>query len=381
MYSTTLNISKIIIAGPCAAESREQLFAAAKELFDLRINYPVAASGDKEDRHSERSEESQEIANQVRNTEGDFWDFRFFRVGVWKARTNPKDFQGVGKDALVWLQEIKKQFGFKICVEVASAEHVQLCIEHNVDAVWIGARSTVNPFLVQEIADAVQDSSLAVFIKNPINPDLNLWVGAIKRFQNSGIKNIMAIHRGFSVENENVYRNAPCWEIPMALRMKQPNIPILCDISHIAGNVLLQQTVAQTAINHGFDGLMIEVHPNPAQALSDSKQQLLPSQFIHLLENITFPTSNNIADNTLLIQRNLIKNIDIQISKLLNKRMAVVDEIAAIKAKHALPLLQPDQWKKVVEIYDENALEDENYRQFLEEFLLLLHRSSLRRQG
>jgi len=369
--------SKIIVAGPCAAESKEQLFAAAQEIFDLHINYPVSLFP----RHCGLDPQSLEIPRQARNDEGDYFDFQFFRAGVWKARTNPNDFQGIGSDALVWLQEIKKQFGFKVCVEVASAEHVQRCIEHHIDAVWIGARSTVNPFVVQEIADAVQGSALTVFVKNPINPDLNLWIGAIKRFQHAGIKNIMAVHRGFSVEDENVYRNAPCWEIPVALRMKQPHIPILCDISHIAGSVALQQTVAQTAINYDFDGLMMEVHHHPAQALSDSQQQLLPSQFVHLLENIVFPIFNNIADNALFIQRNLIKNIDIQLSKLLSKRMEVVDEIAEIKAKHALPLLQPDQWKKVVEIYEEHALQDENYQQFLEEFLLLLHRSSLRRQG
>ena len=308
------------------------------------------------------------------------FDFRFFRAGVWKPRTNPDDFQGVGNDAWAWLKEVKAQFGFSICVEVASAEHARRCIENHIDAVWIGARSTVNPFLVQEIADAVQHSPLTVFVKNPINPDLNLWIGAIKRFQKAGIEKLMAIHRGFSVENEQVYRNTPCWEIPIALRSKLPQIPILCDISHIAGNVALQQTVAQTAINYGFDGLMAEVHHAPSQALSDSNQQLLPAQLALLLENIIFPSSNNTATNALLIQRNLINNIDIQISKLLSKRMEVVDEIAAIKAKHLLPLLQPEQWKKVVEVYEEYALKDENYRQFLEEFLLLLHKSSLKRQ-
>jgi len=342
-----LNTPKIIIAGPCAAESKEQLFATAKEIYDLRFT---------------------------------IYDLQFFRVGVWKPRTNPNDFQGVGNEALGWLQEIKKQFGFKICVEVASSEHVKLCLKNHIDAVWIGARTTVNPFLVQEIADALKNSSLTVFVKNPVNPDINLWIGAINRFQNAEIKEVMAIHRGFSVENEHVYRNAPCWEIPMALRLKLPEIPMLCDISHIAGNVYLQQIVAQTAINYGFDGLMVEVHHAPEQALSDGKQQLLPSQFAHLLENITFPPSNNEADNALFIQRNFMKNIDIQISKLLSKRMKIVDEIAAIKVQHELPLLQPDQWKKVVDIYEENALKDENYKQFLEEFLLLLHRGSLKRQ-
>jgi len=365
MYAKIPNHPKILIAGPCAAESKEQLFVTAKEIFELRIaNYIKTLH-----------------TTPLPSSPINLFDFQFFRVGIWKPRTNPNDFQGVGSEAFAWLREIKEQFGFKICVEIASAEHARLCLENNIDAVWIGARSTVNPFLVQEIADAVQHSSLTVLVKNPVNPDLNLWVGAIKRFQNVGIKNIMAVHRGFSVENENVYRNAPCWEIPMALRMRQPDTPILCDISHIAGNVSLQQIVAQAAINHGFSGLMAEVHHNPEQALSDKNQQLLPSQFAHLLESITFPSSNNIADDALFIQRSLIKNIDIQLSKLLSKRMEVVDEIAAIKAKHTLPLLQPDQWKKVVEIYEENALNDENYQQFLEEFLLLLHKNSLKRQA
>jgi chorismate mutase len=358
-----LNTPKIIIAGPCAAESREQLFETAKEIFDLHINSQCSPCGDA-----------------LSKKEVGFWDFCFFRAGIWKARTNPNDFQGVGEDAFPWLKEIKEKFGFTICVEVASAEHARCCLENHIDAVWIGARTTVNPFLVQEIADTLQHSSLTVFVKNPINPDLTLWIGAIQRFLNAGIKQVMAVHRGFSIENENVYRNAPCWEIPVALKMKLPNIPLLCDISHIAGNVSLQQIVAQTAINYGFDGLMAEVHHEPQKALSDSKQQLLPAQFSHLLKTIRFPSTNNPADNSLFIQRNLIKNIDIQISSLLCKRMEIVDEIAVIKAKHTLPAVQPDQWKKVVAIYEENALQDDHYKQFLEEFLLLLHKSSLKRQ-
>ncbi|MCL1850338.1 MAG: bifunctional 3-deoxy-7-phosphoheptulonate synthase/chorismate mutase type II [Bacteroidetes bacterium] len=345
-----MNTQKILIAGPCAAESQKQLYKTAKALFEFNTVH------------------------------ANHFDFQYFRCGIWKARTNPGDFQGVGDTAFEWLKEIKEQFGFKICVEVASKEHASLCIRNNTDAIWVGARTTVNPFIVQEIADAVQHSSLTVLVKNPVNPDINLWAGAIRRFQNAGIKSVMAVHRGFSVENENVYRNAPCWEIPVALKMKLPDIPVLCDIAHIAGNVSLQQNVAQTAVNYGFDGLMAEVHYAPEKALSDSKQQLLPSQFAHLLENITLPDAGNLAERELFIQRNLIKNIDIQISKLLSKRMEVVDEIATIKAKHALPVLQPNQWKKVVEIYEENMLKDENYRQFLEEFLLLLHKSSLKRQ-
>jgi chorismate mutase len=345
-----LNTSKILIAGPCAAESRAQLFATAKEINDLQINNL------------------------------DCFDLRFFRCGIWKARTNPNDFQGIGDDAFGWLKEIKETFGLKICVEVASAEHVKRCIENNIDAVWIGARTAVNPFLVQEIADVLQRLSLTVLVKNPVNPDLNLWIGAIQRFKNAGIENVLAIHRGFSIDNENVYRNAPCWEIPIALKMKLPDTLMLCDISHIAGNLSLQQNVAQTALNYGFNGLMTEVHHAPEKALSDSKQQLLPSQFLQLLKTLTLNPSHNPADDALFIQRNLIKNIDIQISKLLSKRMEAVDEIAAIKSKYVLPALQPDQWKKVVAIYEENALTDKNYQQFLDDFLLLLHKSSLKRQ-
>jgi chorismate mutase len=343
--------SKIIIAGPCAVESEEQVFTTAKELFES-----------------------------FSALESDSFDFRFFRCGIWKPRTNPNDFQGIGNNAFSWLPKIKDKFGFKICVEVASAQHVRLCIANNIDAVWIGARTTVNPFIVQEIADAIQHASLTVLVKNPINPDINLWIGAIQRFQNAGIKNVMAIHRGFSIANENVYRYAPCWEIPIALKIKLPDIPILCDISHIAGNLSLQQILAQTAINYGFDGIMAEVHYAPEKALSDSKQQLLPSQFIDLLQTITFSHFDTPADHALFIQRNLMKNIDIQISRLLSERMKIVDKIAAIKAKSALPLLQREQWERVVSIYEENALEDENYRQFLDEFLLLLHKSSLKRQ-
>jgi len=356
-----LNTHRILVAGPCAAESREQLIATAKEIYDL---ISPAGGGLRE-------------WNELRITN---YELRFFRAGVWKPRTNPDDFQGAGSDAFAWLKEIKERFGFCICVEVASAEHVRICLENNVDAIWIGARTTVNPFLVQEIADAVQDSSLTVLVKNPISPDLNLWLGAIQRFQNAGIKNVMAVHRGFSIENENVYRNAPCWEIPVALKMKMPDLELLCDISHIAGNVDMQQSTAQTAMDYGFNGLMVEVHHAPDKALSDSKQQLLPAQFAHLLKTLTFSAAGNFADNALFIQRNLIKSIDIQISKLLSKRMEAVDEIAIIKAKHALPALQPEQWKRVVEVYTENALKDKNYQQFLEEFLLLLHSSALKRQ-
>jgi chorismate mutase len=349
-----LDSSIKLIAGPCAAESKEQLFATAKAIS--------------------------KVVNAYCNASVNNFDFLYFRAGIWKPRTNHTDFQGIGSTAFQWLKEIKQQFGFKICVEVAAAEHARLCIENNIDAVWIGARSTVNPFLVQEIADAIKNSYITILVKNPISPDLNLWIGAINRFQNVGIKNVIAIHRGFSVEYENVFRNSPCWEIPVALRLKLPDIPLLCDIAHIAGDVSLQSIVAQTAINYGFHGLMMEVHHAPEKALSDSKQQLLPSQFAQILETVTFSPNNNLAVPALFVQRNLIKSIDIQISKLLSKRMEVVDEIAAIKAQYHLPLLQPDQWQRVVKFYEEYALDDENYRKFLEEFLLLLHRSSLKRQ-
>lgn len=335
----------ILIAGPCAAESQSQIQTTAQQLFDTQI--PLS----------------------------------YFRAGVWKPRSNPKDFCGAGDDALQWLKEVKEQFHFPVCVEVARGEHVALCIQNGIDAIWIGARTTVNPFLVQEIADALKDQPITVFIKNPITPELKSWIGAIERIADAGVKEIIAIHRGFTIQHESVMRNSPSWEIPIALKTHYPDLKIICDASHITGNADYIPEISQLALDYGFDGLMIEVHHDPQNALSDVEQQITPQQFQHLINTLNFKSSiTTSAENDLMIQRNKIGNIDTQISELLRKRMEVVDEIAQIKVANNLALLQPDQWKKVVEKYQKAALSDPDYQEFIRNFLDLLHQSSLHRQ-
>lgn len=335
----------ILIAGPCAAESESQIQITAQQIFDTQI--PIS----------------------------------YFRAGVWKPRSNPKDFCGAGIDALQWLKAIKTQFQFPICVEVARGEHVELCVQHGIDAIWIGARTTVNPFLVQEIADAIKNHQIKVLIKNPITPELKSWIGAIERISEAGASDIIAIHRGFNVQEESVMRNSPSWEIPIALKTHFPDLKIICDASHITGNVQYIPEISQLALDFGFDGLMLEVHHDPIHALSDADQQITPLQFQQLIHSLNFKSSiSSSIENDLMMHRNKIGNIDTQISELLRKRMEVVDEIAKIKTAHNLALLQPDQWKKVIAKYQKVALSDPDYQDFIRSFLDLLHQSSLNRQ-
>lgn len=339
----------ILIVGPCAAENEEQVYNTASQLSTF-LNKETFST-------------------------------LFFRAGAWKPRSEPKSFEGVGEIALGWLQNVKNKFNLKICTEVALAEHVIACQKFDFDAYWIGARTTVNPFLVEEIAQTIEDKNKIILIKNPISPDLKLWIGAIERFQKAGFTNIIAVHRGFASQSECVYRNAPYWEIPVALRLNFPNLPIICDASHLAGVKNLIENVAQTALNYGFNGLMLEVHENPELALSDAQQQITPQEFKFLLNNLNFKIQNNSeAENKLLVYRNKISAIDAQIANLLAQRMNAVDEITEIKKNNNIPLLQPDQWSKVVEIYNAEKLPDEQFTQFLNRFLTLLHNSSLERQ-
>lgn len=337
--------NSLLIAGPCAAESEYQLFTTAKQIKETQI--PI----------------------------------QFFRAGVWKPRSNPKDFCGAGIQALKWLADIKREFQFPICVEVARGDQVKHCIDYNIDAIWIGARTTVNPFLVQEIADAVKNQNLTVIVKNPITPELKTWIGAIDRIKNANITNIIAVHRGFSIEKEHVLRNNPMWEIPIVLKSHYPDIPILCDASHICGTIDFIPEISQIALDFGFDGLMLEVHYAPKEALSDADQQLTPSRFLQLVQQLNFKsTINTTTEMELLKYRNLIGHIDTQISELLKKRMEIVDEIALIKKNNNIALLQPEQWKSVVQKYVEHSLPDDDYQNFLTQFLDLLHQTSLNRQ-
>lgn len=339
----------IVIAGPCAAESREQLFQTAKGLTES-----LAAKG---------------------------LSLNYFRAGVWKPRSKPGDFSGVGKDALPWLQEIQQLFGIPVCVEVNAPDQLDWCEQHDIKVCWIGARTAVNPFDVQAIADAAKHRDFTFMVKNPMIPDLKLWIGNIERFLNAGITRLMAVHRGCADSNESVYRNNPSWETAIDLKVRYPHIPMLCDPSHIAGQRHYIAQLSQLALDYGFDGLMIESHYQPYAALSDTEQQLTPSDLAEILSKLRFKDAiSSPAEHELRKQRTLIHNIDTQISVLLSKRMEIVDLIAKIKAEHNLPLVQPGQWNKVVQTYRDNSLQDIDYHDFIENFLELLHQSSIKRQ-
>lgn len=339
----------ILIAGPCAAESREQVLQTAADLSSSLVGRNLSLT--------------------------------CFRAGVWKWRSEPSSFCGAGKEALSWLQEVKQQFGFEPCVEVVCAEQVEECLEVGFTTLWIGSRTAVNPYLVQEIAKACQGSPLTILVKNPVIPDLKLWMGEIDRFMKTDVRCVMAVHRGFAERNERVYRNAPCWEIPIELKVRMPEIPILCDPSHIAGDTKYIAQIAQIALDYGYSGLMIETHYNPSAALSDERQQMRPDELVEMLSQLVFKTVDATpAENELRKQRNLIENIDVQMADLLAKRMQIVDVVAEIKRKNNLPIVQPKQWSKVEQIYHQAALGDGNYEDFLTRFLELLHNASIRRQ-
>lgn len=338
-------MERIWIAGPCAAESREQLLATVAELMEQSALVGVRLD--------------------------------YFRAGIWKVRSVPGSFCGAGEEALPWLQEVQRTYGVPACVEVMSARQLELCAAYGIRTVWVGARTCVNPTEVQQIADAVQGSDFTVLVKNPMIPDLRLWEGNIERFLKAGIRQVMAVHRGFTDAQENIYRNAPLWQIPIDLKVHLPELPILCDPSHLCGQVRWIPQVAQLAMNYGFNGLMIECHHNPAQALSDAEQQLTPAQWATLVSGLDLRA--NAADLDLVKQRSLLENVDNQLSELLYQRMMLVDEIAEIKKAKHIAVVQPKQWQEVVKRYQKHP-EDTAYQKFLEKFLELLHQSSIERQ-
>ena len=338
-------MERIWIAGPCAAESREQLLATAAELMEQSALVGVRLD--------------------------------YFRAGIWKVRSVPGSFCGAGEDALPWLQEMQQTYGVPACVEVMSARQLELCAAYGIRTVWVGARTCVNPTEVQQIADAVRGSDFTVLVKNPMIPDLRLWEGNIERFLKAGIRQVMAVHRGFTDAQENIYRNAPLWQIPIDLKVHLPELPILCDPSHLCGQVRWIPQVAQLAMNYGFNGLMIECHHNPAQALSDAEQQLTPAQWATLVSGLDLRA--NAADLDLVKQRSLLENVDNQLSELLYQRMVLVDEIAEIKKAKHIAVVQPKQWQEVVKRYQKHP-EDTAYQKFLEKFLELLHQASIERQ-
>ena len=337
----------LIISGPCGAESLDQLLKTAQQLKEI---------------------------NKV----------SLFRAGVWKPRTRPNSFEGKGEEALQWLTEVKKQFGFKITVEVANAQHTELALKYGVDVLWIGARTTANPFSVQEIADALKGIDVPVMIKNPIHADLQLWIGAIERIYNSGISKIAAIHRGFHYYGKTKYRNKPFWQIPIELRTLFPDLPIICDSSHISGNKELIPSVSQKALDLGMNGLMIEAHYNPDLALSDASQQYTPSQLNQLISKLVLRnqlSEDELITNKLSDFRKIIDEIDDELLNVLKKRMQIIEKIAMHKKEQNISIFQLGRWQEILRTRVQWADKIGVSRQHIEKICILLHEESIRLQN
>ena len=332
---------KLIIAGPCSAESPEQLLKTATEL-----------------------KKTSEI--------------QYLRAGIWKPRTTPGSFQGVGTIGLEWLREIKKETGLPFATEVGSEKHVYEALKYGTDLVWIGARTVSNPFVMQEIAEALRGVNIPVLVKNPLSPDIDLWEGAIKRLLNVGIMKIGAIHRGFSWWGKSVFRNQPLWKIPLELKAKFPDLPIICDPSHISGNSNLVPFVAKRGIDLGFDGLMIEVHPEPTKALSDAAQQLTPIEFINLLKFIhSNNPSESYPDDLLNELRAEVDIMDDLLLWALSNRMELSEKIASVKANRKFSIIQPNRWNNVLKRVTDTGIKSGLREGFIKKLYSEIHKESI----
>ncbi len=305
------------------------------------------------------------------------------RAGIWKPRTRPGSFEGVGAKGLPWLQKVKEQTGLPVCTEVAKASHVDLCLEFGIDVLWIGARTTVNPFDVQEIADALRGVDIPVMIKNPINPDLALWIGGVERLQKAGIKNIAAIHRGFSFTGEKIFRNRPQWQLAIDFKQEMPDIMMINDPSHICGRRDLLQSVAQKALDLNFDGLMIESHMTPDDAWSDAKQQITPEVYGDLIAALVLrkDSFDDVTKITKLEQlRKQIDVIDDELMHMLSSRMMVSKEIGKYKKENGITILQSNRWKEVLEKYLEKAKVNNLSDEFVSKVIKAIHDESINQQ-
>jgi chorismate mutase len=340
------NDKKIItIAGPCSAETEEQVMAIAKEIAAMGIS--------------------------------------IFRAGIWKPRTRPGSFEGVGKVGLDWLLQAKKAYGLKTTVEVANRQHVLDALEKEVDILWIGARTTVNPFAIQEIADTLKGVDIPVLVKNPVNPDVELWLGAIERLEHAGIKNIGAIHRGVSQFKKTIYRNKPEWEMAIELKKHRPDLLLICDPSHIAGKSELIQLVSQTALDLMFDGLMIETHINPEKAWSDARQQITPVELQTLLSNLIIRQEkpDGIDNSNFEDLRDSILEIDNQLLDLLVNRMTIVDAIAEFKRKHNMSVFQEKRWNQLLEQHLQSGSKKGLTVEFIRKIFTTIHAESIEKQS
>ena len=337
----------VVVAGPCSAESREQVLHTAQSL----------AEGGR---------------------------VQFFRAGLWKPRTRPNSFEGLGEQALPWLMEAEAMTGLKAITEVATPEHVEKVLDAGMSAVWIGARTTVSPFAVQAIAEALKGTDLLVMVKNPMHADLKLWIGALERVASCTRGQVCGLHRGFSSYGSSEFRNAPMWEIPIALRSEMPEVPLFCDPSHISGKAEHLQDVAQRAMNLGMEGLMIESHTAPAQALSDAEQQITPAALDQLLAQLDVPVRhvfNDDAQESLDALRLQIDSVDEQLLHMLDKRMTLAREIGALKHRNKWSLLSVARWRDIVKSRLDWASQMGLNHDFLSKILASVHEESIRVQG
>ncbi len=331
----------LLIAGPCSAETEEQVMETARQL---------AARG-----------------------------VKIFRAGIWKPRTKPGGFEGNGVTALPWLKRVKAELGMYTAVEVATAAHVREALAHDVDILWIGARTSANPFAVQEVADALEGMDIPVLIKNPVNPDLDLWIGAIQRVYNAGIRKIGAIHRGFSSYDKKIYRNLPQWHIPIELKRQIPNLPIICDPSHIGGRRELIAPLCQQAMDLNFDGLIVESHCNPEKAWSDAAQQVTPDVLDFIMNTLVIRDTNQTTENLSALRRQ-IDELDNSLLELLARRMRVSREIGQYKKEHNMPILQSQRYDEILHNRIEQAQRMEMDGEFMKTVLVAIHEESVRHQ-
>ena len=344
-------------------------------LDDFKLNHPLVIAGPCS---AETEDQVLKIAHDLKNT-----DVSIYRAGIWKPRTRPGMFEGVGAIGLKWLDKVKKETGLLTATEVANASHVKLALEYDIDVLWIGARSTVSPFIVQEIADALKGTDKIVLVKNPVNPDLSLWLGGLERLYSANIKKLGVIHRGFSTYEKSKYRNNPEWQLPIELQNRFPDIPLICDPSHIAGRRDILQDISQTALDLNFDGLMIETHIDPDNAWSDAAQQITPEVLVKMMEDLKIRTrTSNEADykNKLNTLRTQIDVIDHGILETLGKRMKVAVSIGELKKQKNVAVLQTKRWN---EILGNMILEGEK-KGLSEEFVLkmfkAIHQESINNQ-
>ena len=333
----------LVIAGPCSAETEEQVMETAKALSSKEI--------------------------------------KIYRAGIWKPRTKPGGFEGVGVEGLAWLQRVKRETGMYVAVEVATKDHVLESIKHDVDLLWIGARTSANPFAVQEIADALKSADYkgVVLIKNPVNPDLELWIGAIERIYNAGIRKIGAIHRGFSSYDKKLYRNLPQWHIPIELKRRLPNLPLISDPSHIGGKRELIAPISQQAMDLNYDGLIVESHCCPDEAWSDKEQQITPDVLSFILNTLVIRDTKQTTEN-LTELRQQIDQIDEELLAVLAKRMRVSREIGQYKKEHNMPILQTHRYDEILDKRIRQATEMSIGADFMKEILEAIHEESIRQQ-